>query len=110
MAFTQSMKIPDSVLGEMQEDAKELDDTDGGVERSLARRGGGGTKRRLDLVGIRGEEPDGDDYDYNVVDGWEDPSIDENGITLKLKQSDPLYVSLGEDPDYIFVQIELGDA
>lgn len=108
LAFTQTMKIPDSVIDEMQEDAQEQDGTEEGVARRLARRGGGAA-RRMDVVGIRGEEPEDEDYNYIVVDGWENPSIDENGISLRLKMSDPLHVSLGEDPDYIFVQLELND-
>ena len=63
----------------------------------------------MDVVGIRGNEPDEDDHSYNVIEGWEKPSINEDGIRLTLMMNDPLHVSLGDEPDFILVQLELDD-
>lgn len=107
MEFTQTMRVPNSVSDEMNADASEQDGTEAGARRRLDNTGG--VSRRMDVVGIKGDEPDEDDYGYNVIDGWEEPSINEDGISMKLKISDPLHVSIGDEPDFVLVQLELDD-
>ena len=60
---------------------------------------------------LRGSPDDEDDekqFEPNM-DGWEVLLIDSSTIDIELNFTNPLYVSSGDKPDLLLVQIDLGE-
>ena len=67
-------------------------------------------KKRVECVGLKDEDFDEEDLDHSIMDGWEIKSVDKNGMVLLTKMNDPMQASQGSEPDFLLIQIELGEA
>ena len=65
----------------------------------------------ISVYALRGN-PD-DEYDEKqfepIMNGWEILSFDSSTIDIELNFTNPLYVSSGDKPDLLLIQIDLGE-
>ena len=64
------------------------------------------------MFAVKDYTPD-EDYIANsalpIMDGWELISLTADGFDLTMNFTDPLRISAGEEPDLLFIQLNLSD-
>ena len=57
------------------------------------------------------KEEGGDDADLGepIMDGWDLLSFGPDGIDFRLNFTNPIYISTGDEPDLLLIQLDLSD-
>lgn len=79
------------------------------MNRRLQAEGRPVTAENITIFAVREEGPDDDDdLGSPVIGGWDLVSFGSDGIEIELNFTDPITVSVGDEPELLLVQIELG--
>ncbi len=78
------------------------------MNRRLQAEGRPVTAENITIFAVKEGFSDDDDPGSPVMGGWDLVSFGSDGIEISLNFTDPITVSVGDEPELLLVQVELG--